>query len=124
MIDPMKTDPRVDEYLEAQPAEHRELLQALRARVAALAPEADETISYAMPAFKLGDRFLLSYASWKRHCSLYPIHDEVLAKYGIELRDHGTTKGSLHFSPAQPLPDGLIDDLVRARIATIKAGGR
>lgn len=120
----MNSDPRVDAYLAALPAEQRDLLQALRERVAALAPEADETISYAMPAFKLGDRFLLSYAGWKRHCSVYPIHDDVLATYGIALRDHGTTKGSLHFSPAQPLPDGLIDDLVRARIATIKAGGR
>jgi uncharacterized protein YdhG (YjbR/CyaY superfamily) len=120
----MKTDPRVDAYLTAQPAEHRDLLQALRARVAALAPEADETISYAMPAFKLGGKFLLSYASWKQHCSIYAIHDELLAKYAPELRGYATTKGSLHFSKAQPLPDALVDEFVRSRVATINAGGR
>ncbi len=120
----MKTDPRVDAYLAAQPPEQRELLWALRARVAALAPEADETISYAMPAFKLGDRFLLSFAGWKHHCSIYAIHDELLAKYAPELRGYATTKGSLHFSRAQPLPDRLVDEFVRERVATIKAGGR
>lgn len=120
----MKTDPRVDAYLEAQPAEHRELLQALRARVAALAPEASETISYAMPAFKLGGRFLLSYASWKHHCSIYAIDDELLAKYAPDLRGYAKTKGSLHFSRVQPLPDALVDEFVRERVATIKSGGR
>ena len=120
----MKSDPRVDAYLAAQPAEPRELLQALRARVAALAPEATETISYAMPAFKLGGWFLLSYAAWKRHCSVYPIHDDLLDRYEAALRGYTRTKGSLHFGRAQPLPDGLLDELVRARVATIGAGGR
>jgi uncharacterized protein YdhG (YjbR/CyaY superfamily) len=120
----MKTDPRVDAYLKAQPPEHAALLQALRARVATLAPEADETISYAMPAFKLDGRFLLSYASWKQHCSIYAINDELLARYAPELRGYATTKGSLHFSRTQPLPDALVDEFVRSRVATIKAGGR
>lgn len=120
----MTTDPRVDAYLAGLSPDQRDLLEALRRRVAALAPEADETISYAMPAFKLGDRFLLSYAGWKQHCSVYPIHDDVLGKYDEALRGYVRTKGSLHFSPAQPLPDGLLDELVRARVATIEAGGR
>lgn len=120
----MTKDPRVDAYLAALPAEQRELLQALRERVAALAPEAIDTISYGMPAFKLGDRFLLSYAGWKRHCSIYAIHDELLAKYEADLRGNARTKGGLHFSPARPLPDALVDEFVRARVATIKAGGR
>jgi uncharacterized protein YdhG (YjbR/CyaY superfamily) len=120
----LRTDPRVDAYLAAQPADQRELLLALRARVAALAPEAVETISYAMPAFKLGDRFFLSYAAWKRHCSVYPIHDDLLHRYEEALRGYTRTKGSLHFSRDQPLPDGLLDELVRARLAAIRAGGR
>ena len=120
----MQTDPRVDAYLAALPAEQRDLLQALRERVVALAPEAVDTISYAMPAFRLGDRFLLSYAGWKHHCSIYAIHDELLAKYEHALRDNSRTRGGLHFSTAHPLPDALVEDFVRARVATIKAGGR
>jgi uncharacterized protein YdhG (YjbR/CyaY superfamily) len=120
----MQSDPRVDAYLAALPADQRELLQALRDRVKALAPSAEETISYQMPAFKLGATFLLSYAGWKGHCSIYAIHDELLAKYDDALRDNTRTKGGLHFNAAHPLPDALVDDFVRARVATIEAGGR
>lgn len=120
----MTTDPRVDAYLEALPADQRKLLEGLRSRVAALAPQAVETISYDMPAFKLGDRFLLSYAGWKRHCSVYPINDELLATYADAIEGYGRTKGSLHFSREKPLPDGLVDDLVRGRVATVEAGER
>ena len=120
----MTKDPRVDVYLAALPAEQRELLQALRERVAALAPEAVDTISYGMPAFRLRDRFLLSYAGWKGHCSIYAIHDQLLAKYEADLHENARTNGGLHFSTAHPLPDALIDEFVRAREATITAGGR
>lgn len=119
----MTTDPRIDAYLAALPADQREVLQALRDRVKALAPQALETISYAMPAFKLGDRFLLSYAAWKRHCSIYAPGEDLLAKYA-ELDGYGRTKGSLHFSKAQPLPDGLVVEFVRRRVASIESGGR
>ena len=77
-----------------------------------------------MPTFKVGNQFLLSYAAWKRHCSVYPIHDELLQRYADALAGYGRTKGSLHFSAAQPLPDGLVEDLVRGRVATIEAAGR
>lgn len=121
MIQRVPTDPRVDAYLAALPGQQRDLLQAVRDRVKVLAPRATETISYAMPAFRLGKRFLLSYAGWKRHCSIYPIHDELLDRYAEQLRDNARTKGSLHFSTAQPLPDGLLDELVRWRLATVDA---
>jgi uncharacterized protein YdhG (YjbR/CyaY superfamily) len=124
MIGSVQTDVRVDAYLGALPPEQRDLLQALRERVAALAPEAVDTISYGMPAFKLRDHFLLSYAGWKGHCSIYAIPDELLSKYEDELRDNTRTKGGLHFSREHPLPGALVDDFVRARAATIEAGGR
>ena len=54
------TDPGVDAYLAALPADQRSLLAAVRERVRALAPEATELISYGMPAFKLGSQFLQS----------------------------------------------------------------
>jgi uncharacterized protein YdhG (YjbR/CyaY superfamily) len=75
-----------------------------------------------MPAFKIGTTFLLSYAGWKRHSSIYPMRDDVLARHAELLRGYTTTKGSLHFSPSQPLPDAVLDDLVRARMADLQAG--
>jgi uncharacterized protein YdhG (YjbR/CyaY superfamily) len=124
MLDGMTTDPRVDTYLEGLPGDQREVLQALRGRVAALVPDAVETIAYAMPAFRLHDHFLLSYAGWKRHCTVYPVGDDLLERYADRLVGYGRSKSSLHFTRAQPLPDGLLEDIVRARVATIQGDAR
>lgn len=118
------TDPRVDAYLAGLPDDQRAPLEALRRSVAALAPEAVETFAYAMPAFRLRDAFLVSYAGWKRHCSVYPVGDDLLASYADQLRGYGRSKSSLHFTKAQPLPDGLLEDVVRARVAAIEADAR
>ena len=117
----MTTDPRVDAYLDALPDDQRRVLADVRARVIALAPEATELISYDMPAFKLRGEFLLSYAAWKRHCSIYAPGEHLLTKYAAELQGYGRTKGSLHFSAAQPLPPGFLEDFVLERVRTITA---
>ena len=116
--------PTVDEYLADLPAEQRDLLQGLRERIARLVPDATETISYGMPAFKLGGRFLLSYAGWKAHCSIYPLTDTFLASHRADLEGFDRTKGSIHFTPQQRLPDPVLDDLIRARVADLAEGGR
>ena len=95
------------------------MLQGVRRRIAALVPAATETISYGMPAFKLDGRFLVSYAGWKKHCSLYPLTDSFLAAHEDELRAFDQTKGSLHFTPDAPLPEALLDALVTARLAEV-----
>jgi uncharacterized protein YdhG (YjbR/CyaY superfamily) len=115
------TDPRVDAYLGGLPPDQREILERIRRQVARLAPAAVETIAYGMPTFRLRDRFLLSYAGWKRHCAIYPVSDELLAAYADALRGYERSKRSLHFTSTQPLPPALLEDVVRARIASIKA---
>ena len=112
-------DPRVDDYLAALPDDQRDVLEKLRSDVARLVPDAVETITYGMPAFKLDGRFFLSYAAWKRHCSVYAIDDALLARHAEAIRGYGRTKGALHFSKAQPLPDALLEDLVRLRTGQI-----
>ena len=116
-------DPGVDTYLATRPAEQRDLLESVRRRVKELVPDAEETISYDMPAFKLGGRFLLSYAGWKSHCSLYPLTDSFGASHAAQLEGFGRTKGSIHFTPARPLPAGVLDALIRARVADVVGGG-
>jgi len=120
----MTADPRVDTYLAGLPPDQRELLEDVRRRVAALAPDAVETFAYAMPAFRLRSQYLVSFAAWKRHCTVYPVGEELLANYAKELRGYGRSKSSLHFTTEQPLPDGLLEDLVRARIAAIEGTAR
>lgn len=112
----------VDEYLAGLPVDQRELLQGLRERIAALVPEATQAISYGMPAFKLDGRFLLSYAAWKSHCSLYPLTDSFFASHADEIASFDRTKGSIHFTPQSPLPDRVLDDLILARVADLRTG--
>ena len=115
----MTVDPRVDAYLDRLPPAHRKLLQHLREVIARVVPDAEETISYAMPAVRRDGRFFLSYAGWKRHCSLYPMTDSFRAEHVAELEGFGGTKGSVHFTPDRPLPDPMIEALVRARRADV-----
>ena len=117
----MAADARVDDYLSRLPGDQRQLLGTLRRRVAELVPDAVETISYGMPAFKVGGRFLLSYAAWKQHCSIYAIDDAMLDRHADSIRGYGRTKGALHFTTEQPLPDALLQDLVRQRVREARA---
>ena len=108
-------------YLESQPAAHAPLLRDLRARVLALVPNATDAISYGMPALALDGKPFLWFASWTRHCSVYPVGPGFIAAHP-ELASHGhTDKGALHFSAAQPLSDGVVRDLVAERLAGLRS---
>jgi len=120
----MTHDPPVDEYLATLPPDQRETLQRLRAQVGRVVPEAVETISYGMPAFKLHGRFLVSYAGWKSHCSIYPLTGTFLEARENALKGYARTKGSVHFTPETPVPEALVEGLVRARVADLEGGGR
>jgi uncharacterized protein YdhG (YjbR/CyaY superfamily) len=77
-----------------------------------------------MPAFYLDGRFLVSYAGWKRHCSLYPLTDSFLEVHRDALAGYDQTKGSVHFTPERPLPDDVLEQLVRARLHDLDVGRR
>ena len=118
----MAKDPRIDAYLAALPADQRELLQRVRGQIARLLPGATETISYGMPAFALDGRAIVWYAGWKKHCAIYPLTDSFLKAHAQELEGYGRTRGSLHFTPQQPLPKATVEQLVRDRLADVEAG--
>ena len=120
----MATDPRVDACLAARPPAQAAVLGHLRDVVRRLVPDAVETISYGMPSFKLGRHFLLSYAGWTGHCSIYPLTGAFRAAHAAELAGFGGTKGSIHFTPEYPLPDELLASLVLARAAELEADRR
>lgn len=118
----MADDPRIDDYLATLPADQQEALQRLRSQIARVVPDAVETISYGMPTFKLRDRFLVSFAGWKEHCSIYPLSGTFLEAHADELKGSGRTKGSLHFTPEAPLPEPLLESLIRERVADLEGG--
>ena len=117
----MTGDSAVDAYLADRPKDQRAALERLRGQVARLVPEAAESISYGIPTFKLGGRALLWYAGWKAHCSIYPLTDSFLEAHADELRGYRRTKGSLHFTPDAPVPDALVEELIRARVADLES---
>ena len=118
------TDGSPDAYYAALPEDQRALLERMRAKVLRLVPGAVEAMSYGMPTFKLNGRAVVWLAGWKAHCAIYPLTDAFLEAHADELAGFRTTKGSVHFTPEAPLPDALVERLVRARVADIEAGGR
>ena len=107
-----------DEYLKAVSADKRAALERLRKNIKAAAPEAEECISYGVPAFRLNGKFLVAYAAAKNHCAFYP--GSVIGKLK-ELKDHDTSKGTVRFPPDKPLPAALVRKLVKLRIAKMGA---
>ena len=113
----------IDVYLATLAVAQREALQRLRAQIGRLVPDAEETISYGLPAFKLNGRAVVWFAGWKAHCSIYPLTDTFLEAHADALSSYRRTKGSLHFTPEAPLPGELVESLVRARLADLEGGG-
>jgi uncharacterized protein YdhG (YjbR/CyaY superfamily) len=106
----------VDEYLAALPKPSRDALQKLRETITAAAPGATETISYQMPAFKERGHFLVSYAAFKDHCSLFPASNAVMEALGEELKPFFSGKGTLRFTIDQPIPASVVRKIVKARL--------
>jgi uncharacterized protein YdhG (YjbR/CyaY superfamily) len=112
----MASPTSVDDYLAALPEESRVALEQLRKTIKAAAPEATETISYQMPTFKDHGRFLVSYAAFKDHCSLFPASKAVMQAHGAALKPYFTGKGTFRFHPDKPIPAALVKKIVKTRI--------
>jgi len=106
----------VDDYLAALPDESRAVLAKLRRTIKAAAPGATETISYQMPAFRDRGRFLVFYAAFKDHCSLFPASRAVMESFREELKPYVSGKGTLCFTFDKPIPSTLVERIVKARI--------
>lgn len=113
----------VDEYLAALAGDSRAALEQLRETIRAAAPEATESIAYDMPAFRQNGRFLVSYAAFRDHCSLFPASRQVMEEHGDALGPYFTGKGTLRFRPDRPIPAELVTKIVRTRIEEIAARG-
>jgi uncharacterized protein YdhG (YjbR/CyaY superfamily) len=110
----------VDEYLAGVPEPARGTLNKIRAAIrSAVPPEATETISYRIPAFKYKG-VLVWFAAFSDHCSLFPTAS-VIAAFKNELKGFSTSKGTIHFTTDKPLPSALVKKLVKARVAQIQS---
>jgi len=108
-------DREVREYLARVPQPQRAALEKLRQTIKSVAPDAVEVISYQIPTFKLNGRMLVSYAAFKNHCSFFPGAGPI-ERHQDELKSFQTAKGTVQFTPGQPLPAALVKKLVKTRI--------
>ena len=113
-----KTKPKtIDEYLSHVNADQRSVLEQLRQTIRKVAPKAEEGISYGLAAFRLNGHPLVAFGAWPNHCAFYPMSSTLVGAFRDELKDFETSKGTIRFSTDKPLPKGLVQRLVKARIA-------
>ncbi len=106
----------IDHYLADLDEDERSTLQELRRSILLAAPRAQECISYGMPAFKVDGKTVAGFAAFKDHMSYLPHSGSVLAALSSDLADYPTTKGSLHFTAAKPLPPRLVAALIATQM--------
>jgi uncharacterized protein YdhG (YjbR/CyaY superfamily) len=104
-------------YLAALPADRREALEKLRKTIHALVPNAEECISYYMPAFRVEGRVVAGFLATSKGCSYYPFSGRTLATLATEVAAFEQTKGALHFDPKRGLPKALVRKLLWTRLA-------
>lgn len=113
----------VDSYIAALPPDQREALTALRARLRTLLPDHIEVMSYAMPGFRqpgAKGKMVAGYAAFAKHLGLYPHSGSVIPL--MDCAPFKTSKSGVLFTPDLPLPDALLEQIIRTRQAEIAAG--
>ncbi|HET9914722.1 MAG TPA: DUF1801 domain-containing protein [Anaerolineales bacterium] len=109
----------MDEYITAFPEDVQKILKELRATTKTAAPQAGEKISYGIPTFTLDGKYLIYFAGWKNHISIYPIPTGSAA-FSKEISQYAGGKGTLKFPIDKPLPLKLIAKIVKLRSAEIR----
>jgi uncharacterized protein YdhG (YjbR/CyaY superfamily) len=110
------------EYIKAFPKDTREKLQAIRQTIKKAAPGAVEAISYGIPVFRLKDTYLIYFAGYKNHVSVYPI-PPASAALKKQIEPYVFSKGTLRFALDKPLPLGLIRKVAQAHVKRVRAKG-
>jgi uncharacterized protein YdhG (YjbR/CyaY superfamily) len=115
-MEKMRTDFRnVDEYISAFPENTREILEKVRTTIRKAAPDAEESIAYGMPAYKLFKRPLVYFAGFRNHIGFYATptgHSE----FSEELSEYKQGKGSVQFPIDDPMPLDLISRITKFRV--------
>lgn len=114
----------IDSYLATLDSAKRSALEKLRQAIAAAAPDAEEGVSYGLPAFRLNGRPLVCFKASANHCSFFPMSPAVIRAHAPDLTGFETSKGTIRFSPDASLPAALVKKIVKARIAELNQAGK
>jgi len=106
----------VDAYLAALDEPKRGTLETLRRTILEIVPDAEQVISYNVPAFRVDGKTVAGFAAFKNHLSYLPFSGSVLPRLTDELTGYSGTKSALHFAVDKPLPKALVEKLIAARL--------
>ena len=111
----------IDEYIAGFPQPVQAVLERVRSTIRKAVPGAEEAISYQMPTFKLNGRYVLYFAGWKQHYSLYPSTDPLVAAFKDDLAPYEVSgKGTIRFPLSEPVPVKLITGIAKFRAKEVK----
>jgi uncharacterized protein YdhG (YjbR/CyaY superfamily) len=109
-----KTDFKsVDEYIATHPKDIQAILQRVRSAIRTALPGAEEVISYQIPTYKLHGGYVVYFAGWKQHYSLYPANGHLVAAFKHDLAPYKVSKGTIRFPLSQPVPVKLIERIAK-----------
>jgi uncharacterized protein YdhG (YjbR/CyaY superfamily) len=103
----------VDDYIATHPPDVQATLQRVRSAIRKAVPGAEEAISYQIPTYKLHGTYVVYFAGWKQHFSLYPAGDRLVAAFRKELALYEVNTGTIRFPLAQPVPVKLIERIAK-----------
>jgi len=106
----------VDEYLRRIEEPKRSTLEALRRTILEVVPDAEQVISYRVPAFRIGGETIAGFAAFRDHLSYLPFSGSVLSDLADDLEGYTMTKSALHFPVDRPLPKTLVKKLIAVRL--------
>jgi uncharacterized protein YdhG (YjbR/CyaY superfamily) len=110
----------IDEYLAGVDEPKRTTLQKLRQSIQGVIPNAEECISYGMPAFRLDGNVIAGFAAFKNHLAYLPHSGSIFGALADDLAGYESTPGSLHFPIDKPLPKALVKKLIATRLMEVR----
>jgi uncharacterized protein YdhG (YjbR/CyaY superfamily) len=109
----------IDDYLAGIDEPHRRALERVRDIAQRVAPDASQGKSYGMPALRVAGKPLLGFNVGRQHLSLHPFSADVVAAVADDLVGFSLSKGTIRFTPETPVPEPIIERMVRLRLAEI-----
>jgi uncharacterized protein YdhG (YjbR/CyaY superfamily) len=116
----------VEAYIARQPPKAQAVLRRVRRIIRKVLPKAEERISYQIPCYKVDGKYVVYFAGWKEHWSLYPVTDPVREKLAPQLGGYQLSEGTVRIPLADPVPTRLVERIVRelARAAAARQGAK
>ena len=109
----------IDHYLGGVAAPARATLEQLRQTILSIVPEAEQCISYRIPAFRIDGHVIAGFAAFKSHLSYFPFSGSVLGQLAQDVAGYRGTKSALHFDVDTPLPRELVRKLIDLRLREV-----